>query len=77
MTGLTTATTAAAGPLWTGGPLPLQLFSGEFLYYALVFFVLAIVAGLVGFRGIAGISMEIARILVLVFLVLAVIALVL
>lgn len=56
--------------------VPLQ-FSGEFLQYALVFFVLAIVAWLVGFRGIAGISMEIARILVLVFLVLAVISLLL
>jgi uncharacterized membrane protein YtjA (UPF0391 family) len=55
---------------------PLQL-SGDFLYYGVVFFVLALVAGLAGFRGVAGLSMEIARILVLVFLVLAVVALLL
>jgi uncharacterized membrane protein YtjA (UPF0391 family) len=57
--------------------VPLQFFTGEFLYYALGFFVLALVAALVGFRGIAGLSMEIARLLVLVFIVLAIIALVL
>lgn len=56
---------------------PLQLFSGEFLYWALIFFVLAIVAALFGFRGIAGLSMGVAKILVLVFIILAVIALVL
>lgn len=57
--------------------VPAQLFTGEFLTYAIVFFVLALVAGLVGFRGIAGISMEIARLFILVFLVLAIITLVL
>ncbi|WP_232688732.1 DUF1328 domain-containing protein [Halobacterium zhouii] len=56
---------------------PLQVFSGDFLYYAIVFFVLAILAALLGARGIAGMSMEIARILVLIFLVLAVISLLL
>lgn len=56
---------------------PLQLFSGDFLYWALIFFVLAIVAALFGFRGVAGLSMGVAKILVLVFIVLAVIALVL
>ncbi|MHB9285521.1 DUF1328 domain-containing protein [Halobacteriales archaeon Cl-PHB] len=56
---------------------PLALFTGDFLYYAIVFFVLALVAGLVGFRGVAGLSMEIARILILVFIVLAVITLIL
>lgn len=61
----------------TVGLLPLQLFSGEFLYYAIIFFVLALVAALVGLRGTAGISMEIARIFVLLFIVLAVITLVL
>ncbi|MFC4359347.1 DUF1328 domain-containing protein [Halobium salinum] len=55
---------------------PLQ-FSGEFLYYALVFFVLALVAAFVGFRGVAGISMEIARIFVLLFVVLAIVAIIL
>ena len=53
------------------------LFSGEFLYYGLVFIGLALVAGLVGFGGIAGISMEIARIFILIFLVLAIISLLL
>jgi uncharacterized membrane protein YtjA (UPF0391 family) len=53
---------------------PLQ--SG-FLWYGLVFFVLAIVAGLVGFQGVAGISMRVARIFVLIFLVLAVVSLLL
>lgn len=52
-------------------------FSGEFLQYAIIFFVLAIVAAAVGARDVAGISMEIARIFVLVFLVLAVITLIL
>lgn len=56
--------------------LPLQS-GGGFLYYAIVFFVLALVAALVGFRGVAGISMEIARIFVLIFIVLAVISLLL
>lgn len=53
------------------------LFSGEFLYYGLVFLGLAIVAGLVGFGGIAGITMEIARIFILIFLVLAIISILL
>lgn len=55
----------------------LQVGSGGFLWYAIVFFVFALVAALVGFRGLAGISMEIARIFVLIFLVLAVITLLL
>lgn len=56
---------------------PLQLGGGEFLYWAVIFFVLALVAALFGFRGIAGLSMGAAKILVLVFVVLAVIALLL
>ena len=55
----------------------LQLFSGEFLTYAIIFFVLALAAAVVGARGVAGVSMEIARIFVLIFLVLAIVALVL
>lgn len=54
--------------------LPLQLFSGEFLEFAIVFFVLALVAAAVGARGIAGISMTIAKWLILIFLALAVIS---
>jgi uncharacterized membrane protein YtjA (UPF0391 family) len=56
--------------------VPLQ-FGGGFLGLAIVFFVLALVAAVVGARGVAGISMDIARILVFVFLVLAVISLLL
>lgn len=51
--------------------------SGQFLYYAIVFFVLAIIAGVVGMGGVAGISMSIARIFVFIFLVLAIISLLL
>lgn len=58
-------------------PLVPLLFSGDFLYAAVVLFVVALVAGLFGFRGIAGISMEVARLFVVVFLVLAVVALLL
>lgn len=56
---------------------PMQMFSGDFLYLAVVFFVLAIVAALIGSQGVAGISMEIARILILVFVVLAIVSLLL
>lgn len=56
---------------------PLQAFSGDFLYLAVVFFVLALLAALVGARGVAGISMEIARWLVIIFIILAVVSLVL
>ncbi len=67
----------ATDPFATALLLPLQLFSGEFIQYAILFFILAIIAWIVGARGLAGISMSIARIFVLVFLVLAIITLVL
>ena len=57
--------------------LPLQLFGGDFLYLAVVFFVLALVAAALGMGGVAGMSMDIAKWMVVVFIVLAVIALVL
>ncbi len=57
--------------------LPLQTGGGQFLYWALVFFVLAILAAAIGARGVAGVSMEIARIFVLIFIVLAIVALLL
>lgn len=60
----------------TAATVPLQG-SGDFLWLAIVFFVLALVAALVGFRGVAGISMEIARVFVLVFVVLAIASLLL
>lgn len=55
------------------GVSPLQ-FSGDFLWLAVVFFVIAIVAALLGARGVAGLSMTAAKWLVIVFLVLAVIS---
>jgi uncharacterized membrane protein YtjA (UPF0391 family) len=59
------------------GLQPLQLFSGDFLYLAVLFFVLAIVAAVVGARGVAGISMSIAKWLIIIFVVLALVSLVL
>lgn len=56
---------------------PLQMGGGQFLYWAVIFFVLAIIAALFGFRGVAGLSMGAAKILVIVFVVLAVAALLL
>lgn len=49
----------------------------DLLYLAVVFFVLAIVAWILGARGIAGISMEVAKWLVIAFIILAIIALIL
>lgn len=57
--------------------LPLQLFTGDFLEYAIVFFVLALLAALLGSRDVAGVSMEIAKWFVVIFIVLAIITLVL
>ena len=55
----------------------IQAFSGEFLEYAVVFIILAIVAAVLGARGVAGLSMTIAKWLVIIFLVLALVSLVL
>ena len=46
------------------------------LSLAIGFFVLAIIAGVVGARGVAGISMDIAKWLVIIFIILAVISLI-
>lgn len=46
------------------------------LYYALVFFVVAIIAGLLGFGGIASAMTGIAKILFWIFVVLFIISLV-
>ncbi|WP_235028026.1 DUF1328 family protein [Halorubrum sp. JWXQ-INN 858] len=77
-----TATTAAVvSSLWsdatsTATAAPAQ-FSGGFLELALLFFLLAIVAAVLGARGVAGVSMTVAKWLVIIFLVLAVISLLL
>jgi uncharacterized membrane protein YtjA (UPF0391 family) len=48
----------------------------DLLYLAIVFFVIALILGVLGVRG-AGISMEIAKWLIIVFIILAVLTLVL
>lgn len=57
-------------------PLPL-LFSGDFLYLGVLFLVVALVAGILGARGVAGLSMEIARLFIILFVILAIISFVL
>ena len=59
------------------GFAPLQIGTGDFLWWAVGFFVLAIVAAALGFGGVAGVSMDVAKWLVIIFVVLAIIALVL
>lgn len=59
-----------------GNLSPLQ-FSGDFLTWAIVFFVIAIIAAVVGASGVAGISMTVAKWFVIIFLVLAVISILL
>lgn len=63
--------------LFAVGSALLQIGSGGFLWWAVAFFVLAIVAAAMGFGGVAGVSMGIAKWLVILFVVLAVIALIL
>jgi uncharacterized membrane protein YtjA (UPF0391 family) len=57
--------------------LTLQSFSGDFIELAVLFFVLAVVAAVFGARGVAGLSMEIAKWLVIIFIVLAVVSVIL
>ena len=60
----------------TDALVPLQ-FSGGFLHWAIVFIVLALVAGLVGANDVAGISMAVAKWFIIIFVVLAVVSLLL
>ena len=48
----------------------------DLLFLAIVFFVIALILGVLGIRG-AGISMEIAKWLIIVFIILAVLSLIL
>jgi uncharacterized membrane protein YtjA (UPF0391 family) len=57
--------------------VPIQLFTGEFLQFAIIFFVLAIIAAIFGARGVAGMSMAVAKWFVIIFIVLTIIALIL
>lgn len=71
------ALTGVAPPAALTGVAPpeslLQLqFGGGFIELAILFAVLAIVAAVLGARGVAGISMEIARWLIIIFIILAV-----
>lgn len=55
---------------------PIQ-FGGGFIELAVLFLILAVVAGLLGAKGVAGLSIGIAKWLVIVFVVLAVVSFVL
>lgn len=52
--------------------IPLQ-FGGDLIGLAILFLILALVAAALGARGVAGISMDIAKWLVIIFVVLAVV----
>ena len=51
--------------------LPLQ-FGGDLIGLAILFLILAVVAALLGARGVAGLSMSVAKWLVIIFVVLAI-----
>ncbi|MEF8841206.1 MAG: DUF1328 domain-containing protein [Haloarculaceae archaeon] len=53
--------------------LPLQ-FGGNFIELAILFLILAVVAAVLGARGVAGLSMEIAKWLIIIFVVLAIVS---
>lgn len=56
--------------------VPLQL-GGGFIELAVLFLILAVVAGILGATDIAGLSLDIAKWLVIIFIVLAIISFVL
>ena len=49
---------------------------GAMLRWAIIFFIIALVAGVLGFGGIAGMSMEIAKFVAIIAIILFVISLV-
>ncbi|MDS0222433.1 DUF1328 domain-containing protein [Haloarcula sp. S1AR25-5A] len=57
--------------------VPLQFGGGNLVELAVLFLILALVAAVLGARGVAGISMDIAKWLVIIFVVLAVVTYVL
>ena len=62
---------------WTSAQVaPLQ-FGGGFIELTVLFLILAVVAGVFGARGVAGLSMEIAKWFVIIFIVLAIVSFVL
>lgn len=66
-------TEVATGSLVTVQNVFLQ-FSGDLIGLAILFLVLALVSGLLGATGVAGLSMDIAKWLVIIFVVLAVVS---
>lgn len=56
--------------------VPLQ-FGGGFIELAVLFLILALVAAVLGARGVAGLSMDIAKWLIIIFVVLAIVSFVL
>jgi uncharacterized membrane protein YtjA (UPF0391 family) len=67
---------AASGVVASAQLAPLQS-GGGFIELAILFVILAIVAGIFGAKGIAGVSMDIAKWLVIIFVVLAIVSFVL
>lgn len=57
--------------------MPVLQFTGQFLELAILFIVLAIIAAILGARGVAGVSMTAAKWLIIAFVVLAIISAVL
>lgn len=64
---------AIASIVSVAGPV-LQLGGGQFASLAVVFVILAIASYVVGARGIAGLTMRIAYILIIIFIVLAILS---
>ncbi len=53
---------------------PFQLGGSGLLEWAVVFFLLAIVAAIVGARGVAGVTMAVAKWFIIIFLILAILS---
>lgn len=54
--------------------IPLVQFGGGFIELAILFLILAVVAAVLGARGIAGLSMDIAKWLIIIFVILAIVS---
>lgn len=57
--------------------LPVLQATGDFLWLAIVFFLLAIVAAALGAQGVAGVTMSVAKWFVIIFVILAILSLLL
>jgi len=67
---------ATVNGVLTAQLVPFQ-FGGDLIGLAILFLILAIVAAVLGARGVAGLSMDIAKWLVIIFIVLAVVTFIL